>query len=115
MVRRHELTDAAWQKITPLLPAQPRQGGRWPDHRTPLNGTLRKLATGAPWRDVSDRYGKPTRLTARRRSACFPTVPENTRDCRERSPSCLFRKRSIPTSPTWKVPPVMYMSRVQIT
>ncbi|WP_406567093.1 transposase [Actinoallomurus rhizosphaericola] len=52
MVRRHELTDAAWQRIEPLLPAQPAQGGRWLDHRTVLNGTLWKPATGAPWQDL---------------------------------------------------------------
>lgn len=57
MVRRHELTDVAWQRIEPLLPAQPARGGRWLDHRTVLNGMLWKLATGAPWRDLPERYG----------------------------------------------------------
>jgi transposase len=32
-------------------------GGRWLDHRTVLNGMLWKLATGAPWRDLPERYG----------------------------------------------------------
>lgn len=57
MVRRHELTDAAWRRIEPLLPAQPVRGGRWADHRTVVNGILWKLATGAPWRDLPERYG----------------------------------------------------------
>ncbi|WP_425544525.1 IS5 family transposase, partial [Actinomadura kijaniata] len=57
MVRRHELTDAAWVRIEPLLPGQPRRGGRWADHRTVINGILWKLATGAPWRDLPERYG----------------------------------------------------------
>ncbi|WP_312879816.1 IS5 family transposase [Actinomadura luteofluorescens] len=56
-MRRHELTDAAWRRIEPLLPAQPARGGRWADHRTVLNGILWKLATGAPWRDLPERYG----------------------------------------------------------
>ncbi|NDU71756.1 IS5 family transposase [Actinomadura sp. DSM 109109] len=56
-MRRHELTDAAWRRIEPLLPAQPVRGGRWADHRTVLNGILWKLATGAPWRDLPERYG----------------------------------------------------------
>ncbi|SNR57891.1 Transposase [Actinomadura mexicana] len=57
MVRRHELTDAAWRRIEPLLPAQPVRSGRWADHRTVLNGILWKLDTGAPWRDLPERYG----------------------------------------------------------
>ncbi len=57
VVRRHELTDAAWVRIEPFLPGQVRRGGRWLDHRTVLNGILWKLATGAPWRDLPERYG----------------------------------------------------------
>ena len=57
MVRRHELTDAAWEKIAPLLPADARRGQQWRDHRTVLNGILWKLSTGVPWRDLPERYG----------------------------------------------------------
>ncbi len=57
MVRRHELTDEAWERIAPLLPAHPRRGQRWRDHRTVVNGILWRLATGAPWRDLPERYG----------------------------------------------------------
>jgi transposase len=57
MVRRHELTDEAWEKIKPLLPPPGRRNGRWRDHRQVLNGICWKLATGAPWRDVPERYG----------------------------------------------------------
>jgi transposase len=42
-VRRHELTNAAWVRIEPILPGQPRQGGRWLDHQTVLSGILWKL------------------------------------------------------------------------
>ncbi|MGV9601875.1 IS5 family transposase [Streptosporangium sandarakinum] len=57
MVRRHELTDGAWARIAPLLPARPERGGRWRDHRQVLNGIVWKIRTGADWRDVPDRYG----------------------------------------------------------
>ncbi|WP_372451163.1 IS5 family transposase [Streptomonospora nanhaiensis] len=57
MVRRHEITDTAWEQIAPLLPANRGRGGRWADHRTMLNGMLYKLATGCPWRDLPQRYG----------------------------------------------------------
>ena len=57
MVRRHELTDAAWAQIAPLLPPDPRRGQAWRDHRTVLNGILWKLSTGVPWRDLPERYG----------------------------------------------------------
>lgn len=57
MVRRHELTDAAWAQIAPLLPAQTGQrGGRWRDHRSVINAILWKLKTGVPWRDLPERY-----------------------------------------------------------
>src|SRR5438270_8794592 len=56
MRRRHELNDTEWARLEPLLP--PRKPGR-PRHddRRMLNGLLWKLRTGAPWRDVPERYG----------------------------------------------------------
>ena len=57
MPRRHELTDAAWAVLAPLLPPDPKRGERWRDHRTVINGILWKLTTGVPWRDVPGRYG----------------------------------------------------------
>jgi hypothetical protein len=33
MVRRGELTDEAWWRITPLLPENGQPGGRWRCHR----------------------------------------------------------------------------------
>jgi transposase len=65
MVKRHELTDASWARIAPLLPPDPRRGQAWRDHRTVLNGILWKLATGVPWRDVPERYGPWQTLHAR--------------------------------------------------
>ena len=57
MPRRHELTDAAWATLAPLLPRDATRGERWRDHRTVVNGILWKLTTGVPWRDVPARYG----------------------------------------------------------
>jgi transposase len=59
MVRRHELTDGQWERLRPLLPPQkpPGRGRPAKDHRTVVNGILWRLATGAPWRDLPERYG----------------------------------------------------------
>lgn len=57
VVRRGELTDEAWAVITPLLPVPGTRFGRWRDHRQVINGILWKLRTGAPWRDLPERYG----------------------------------------------------------
>jgi transposase len=54
---RYELTDEQWELLQGLFPRQKR-GGRWNDHRTTLNGMLWILRSGAPWRDLPDRYGK---------------------------------------------------------
>jgi transposase len=65
VVKRHELTDAAWARIAPLLPADPRRGQADRDHRTVRNGILWKLSTGVPWRGVPERYGPWQTLHAR--------------------------------------------------
>lgn len=57
MVGRGELTDRAWTRIAPFLPQNGERGGQWRDHRTVVNGILGKLRTGAPWRDLPERYG----------------------------------------------------------
>jgi transposase len=55
---RHELTDAQWHQLAPLLPPHKPQVGR-PNllHRHILNGILWILATGAPWRDLPPQFG----------------------------------------------------------
>lgn len=57
MVRRHELTNAQWDLIAPLLPETGGPGGRWADHRTVVNGVFYRTRTGIPWRDLPERYG----------------------------------------------------------
>jgi transposase len=59
MTRRHELSDHQWEQIAPVLPAQkPKVGRPAHDHRRILNGIVWLLRTGAPWRDLPERYGK---------------------------------------------------------
>jgi transposase len=57
VVGRGEVTDKAWARIDPLLPKGSGPGRRWRDHRQVLNAILWKLRTGAPWRDLPERYG----------------------------------------------------------
>jgi len=57
VVGRGELTDRAWAQIEPLLPVNGGRGRRWRDHRQVINAILWKLRTGAPWRDLAERYG----------------------------------------------------------
>jgi transposase len=57
-VARGDLTDAEWAVLEPLLPAVSQsRGGRWGDRRRVINGILWRMRTGAPWRDVPERYG----------------------------------------------------------
>jgi transposase len=74
MVGRGELTESAWTTIEPLLPRSSGRGGQWRDHRTVINGILWKLRTGAPWRDLPERYGPwqtcADRLSRWRREGC---------------------------------------------
>ncbi len=60
---RGDLTEAEWNILKELLPierkAAKRGRGRPPeDNRNVINGILWRLRTGAPWRDVPDKYGK---------------------------------------------------------
>ena len=57
-MQRHELMDEQWALIEPLLPPSQACTGRPPrDRRTLLNGIFWILHTGAPWRDLPDRFG----------------------------------------------------------
>ncbi|MFI8305454.1 transposase [Streptomyces sp. NPDC085927] len=48
MIRRHELSDAEWDFVRPLLSA-PSRGRKRLDDRTVLNGVLWKFRTGVAW------------------------------------------------------------------
>jgi transposase len=56
-LHRHDLTDEEWDRLVPLLPGHARQGRRWNDHRTVINGILFRSRTSCPWRDLPGEYG----------------------------------------------------------
>lgn len=56
---RFDLTDEEWAIIEPLLPRRIR-GPERVDDRKILNGIFYILRTGAPWRDLPERYGPRT-------------------------------------------------------
>nr|WP_188117303.1 IS5 family transposase [Salinispora mooreana] len=58
MTRRHDLTDAQWQRLAVLLPAASVKGRppKW-DKRQLINGIRWRIRIGSPWRDVPAEYG----------------------------------------------------------
>jgi transposase len=64
-MRRHELSDPQWQQIAALFPTNGSKGGQWKNHRHIRNGMLWRLYTGAPWRDMPERYGPWQTIDAR--------------------------------------------------
>lgn len=63
---RRDLTNEQWERLKPLLPPQkPKVGRPAEDHRRIINGILWIDRTGAPWRDLPERYG-PWRTVASR-------------------------------------------------
>lgn len=61
---RYDLTDFEWRVIEPLLPKKPLGVPRVDDRRV-LNGIFWVLRSGAPWRDLPERYGRaPPATTA---------------------------------------------------
>ncbi len=57
-MKRHKLTDEQWDLIEPLVPVSRAKTGRPPrDRRTLLNAMFWTLLTGAPWRDLPERFG----------------------------------------------------------
>lgn len=57
---RHDLTDAQWALMQPLLPVQTGRGRRRSDDRRTLNGILYVLKTGCAWADLPPEYGSDT-------------------------------------------------------
>ena len=64
-MHRHGLTDREWARLEPLLPARSRTGRPPRDHRVVLDALLWLGKTGAPWRDLPERFG-PWRTVATR-------------------------------------------------
>jgi len=82
LLRPLHITNEQWQRIAEFIPeprARPDKSGRPPqDARSVLNGILWILRTGAPWKDLPERY--PPRSTCHRRfqewtrSGVFDTI-----------------------------------------
>src|SRR5918993_3801573 len=63
---RFDLTDRQWRRLEPLLPPQrPRTGRPNDDHRRIVNGIPWVPRTGAPWRDLPERYGPVGTVSSR--------------------------------------------------
>ena len=66
MSKRHELTDKQWERLQPWLPSQkPKTGRPARDHRKIINGISWVIRTGAPWRDLPERYGPWSTVASR--------------------------------------------------
>ena len=54
------LTDQQWERIASLLPSEVGHHGRpyTGSHRSTVEGILWIARTGAPWRDLPERFGK---------------------------------------------------------
>ena len=56
-----DLTGEQWRVVETILPEDPirpdKRGRPWSDRRTVFNGVLWILRTGAPWKDLPERYG----------------------------------------------------------
>lgn len=58
MNNRHVISDSAWEAIEPLLPVSTgKRGGQYRDHRLVVEAIVWKYRTGAPWRDLPERFG----------------------------------------------------------
>lgn len=104
MKRRHDLTDAEWSLIAPLLPNKPRGVPRTDDRRV-ISGIFYILRTGAPWRDLPERYGPYTTVYNRynrwAKAGVWLRVFETLA---ERSPGSLHLIDSSPMRPSTKSP-----------
>lgn len=56
-MHRGDLTNEQWEKLEPRLPERAKEGRPRKDDRQVVNGILWVLRTGAPWRDLPERYG----------------------------------------------------------
>src|SRR5688500_10365002 len=58
-MRRHEISDAAWERIEPLLPGRAGDVGvTAADNRLFIDAVYWIVKTCAPWRDLPPRFGR---------------------------------------------------------
>jgi transposase len=69
MLDRHDLSDAEWAMLEPVLPGRtPRRGGRRADHRLVVSGgCFWRMRTGSPWRDLAGQHGHWKTVCSRHR------------------------------------------------
>ncbi len=65
-----------WDRIEPLMPADPVRGRRWADHRRTIEAIAWKYRTGSPWRGLSAEFGS------------FKTAHQRLLRCRSLIPPC---------------------------
>ncbi len=76
-VKRYELSDGQWSKISSLLPGKIGDPGRTgSDNRMFINGCLWVLRSGAHWRDLPERYGKWKTVHKRFSRWCYAGIWE---------------------------------------
>ena len=65
-MRRYELSDREWERIEPLTAGKAGDSGvTGKDNRQFVNAVLWIARTGAPWRDLPERYGQWHRVYRR--------------------------------------------------
>lgn len=57
-MRRHEIKDDQWERVKHLLPGKAGDPGVTADNRLFINAVFWIGKTGAPWRDLPERFGK---------------------------------------------------------
>jgi transposase len=85
MLRRHEISDEKWEAIRELLPGQQGDpGATAKDNRLFVNAIMWIAKTGAPWRDLPERFGNWNSVFQRFNRWCktgvFQTIMEKLQD-----------------------------------
>ena len=97
---RYDLTDFEWNAIEPVLP-KGRPGPRRKDDRRVMNGVFWVLRTGAPWRDLPERYGPYTTayncFNRWRKAGVWDRLMDAVRNCS--LPMLIVAPSSSPTRP----------------
>lgn len=78
-MKRHELSEAQWNRVKDLLPPERKpQGGRpAKSNREMLNAMVYWLNTGIPWRDLPERFGLYSRFRAWTKAGVWENVLNN--------------------------------------
>jgi transposase len=101
-MRRYEISDRAWARISDLLPGKSTDvGARAKDNRQFINAVLWIARSGAPWPDLPERYVPGTRsIDASAAGLLKASGSAFSKPCKNRTwtGSCSTRPPSAPTS-----------------